>query len=84
MMIESGEFNFGFEFISKVVGGNVLKEYISGVEKGIKLVMDGGILVGFLFFDVKVILIDGVYYDVDSFVMVFEIVGCVGFCEGFK
>ncbi|MEP3475244.1 MAG: elongation factor G [Hyphomicrobiales bacterium] len=84
MTIEPGEPNSGFEFISKVVGGNVPKEYIPGVEKGIKSVMDGGILAGFPLLDVKVTLTDGAYHDVDSSVMAFEIAGRAGFREGSK
>jgi len=84
MTIEPGEANSGFEFISKVVGGNVPKEYIPGVEKGIKSVMDGGILAGFPLLDVKVTLTDGAYHDVDSSVMAFEIAGRAGFREGSK
>ena len=84
MTIEPGEPNSGFEFVSKVVGGNVPKEYIPGVEKGIKSVMDGGILAGFPLLDVKVTLTDGAYHDVDSSVMAFEIAGRAGFREGSK
>ena len=84
MTIEPGEPNSGFEFESKVVGGNVPKEYIPGVEKGIQSVMDGGILAGFPLLDVKVTLTDGAYHDVDSSVMAFEIAGRAGFREGAK
>lgn len=79
ILIELGE---GYLFELKIVGGVVLKEYIFGVEKGIKFVMDLGLLVGFLVIDFKVVLIDGVFYDVDFLVLVFEIVVCVGMCEG--
>ena len=84
MTIEPGEANSGFEFESKVVGGNVPKEYIPGVEKGIKSVMDNGILAGFPMLDVKVTLTDGAYHDVDSSVMAFEIAGRAGFRDGAK
>ncbi len=84
MTIEPGEPNSGFVFESKVVGGNVPKEYIPGVEKGIKSVMDNGILAGFPMLDVMVTLNDGAYHDVDSSVMAFEIAGRAGFRDGAK
>jgi elongation factor G len=63
----------GFEFESSIVGGSVPKEYIPGVEKGIKSVREAGMLVGFPILDFKVELIDGDYHDVDSSVLAFEI-----------
>ncbi len=84
MTIEPGEANSGFEFESKVVVGNVPKEYIPGVQKGIQSVIDTGILAGFPLLDVKVTLTDGAYHDVDSSVMAFEIAGRAGFREGAK
>jgi elongation factor G len=81
MTIEPNEVGEGFEFVSKVVGGNVPKEYIPGVEKGIKSVMGAGILIGFPIVDVKVTLNDGAYHDVDSSVLAFEIAGRAGFRE---
>ncbi len=71
----------GFEFDSKVVGGSVPKEYIPGVEKGIKSVLDTGILAGFPMLDLKVTLTDGAYHDVDSSVMAFEIASRAAFRE---
>ncbi len=81
MTIEPNEVGEGFTFESKVVGGNVPKEYIPGVEKGIKSVMGAGILIGFPIIDVKVTLNDGAYHDVDSSVLAFEIAGRAGFRE---
>ncbi|MCF6343286.1 MAG: elongation factor G, partial [Devosiaceae bacterium] len=81
MTIEPNEVGIGFTFESKVVGGNVPKEYIPGVEKGIKSVMGAGILIGFPIIDVKVTLNDGAYHDVDSSVLAFEIAGRAGFRE---
>lgn len=69
-------------FESKVVGGNIPKEYIPGVEKGIKSVAQGGVLAGFPVIDYKVTLLDGAYHDVDSSVMAFEIAGRAAFREG--
>jgi len=81
MPTEPGE---GYSFESAVVGGSVPKEYIPGVEKGIKSVMDSGPLAGFPVIDFKVKLIDGAYHDVDSSVMAFEIAGRMGMREGLK
>jgi elongation factor G len=63
----------GFIFENKVVGGNVPKEYIPGVEKGLESVLGSGILAGFPVVDLKVTLIDGAYHDVDSSALAFEI-----------
>ena len=62
-----------FEFENEVVGGNVPKEYIPGVEKGLELVLGSGVLAGFPVVDLKVTLIDGAYHDVDSSALAFEI-----------
>ena len=63
----------GFMFENKVVGGNVPKEYIPGVEKGLESVLGSGVLAGFPVVDLKVTLIDGAYHDVDSSALAFEI-----------
>jgi len=81
MPTEPGE---GFSFESKVVGGNVPKEYIPGVEKGIKSVMDSGPLAGFPVIDFKVVLLDGAYHDVDSSVLAFEICARAAMREGLR
>ncbi len=73
-----------FEFISKIVGGNVPKEYIPGVEKGIKSVMDSGPVAGFPMLGVKATLYDGSYHDVDSSVLAFEIAARAAFRQGAK
>jgi elongation factor G len=76
---EPGE---GYSFESKIVGGAVPKEYIPGVEKGIKSVrMDSGPLAGFPVIDFKVALIDGKFHDVDSSVLAFEIAARMGMRE---
>ena len=74
----------GYSFESKVVGGSVPKEYIPGVEKGIKSVMDSGPLAGFPVIDFKVALIDGAFHDVDSSVLAFEIAARAAMREGLK
>ncbi|MEM9734874.1 MAG: elongation factor G [Pseudomonadota bacterium] len=71
-----------FEFESKIVGGNVPKEYIPGVEKGIQSVMDNGPVAGFPMLGVKATLMDGAYHDVDSSVLAFEIAARAAFREG--
>ena len=74
----------GYSFESRIVGGAVPKEYIPGVEKGIKSVMDSGPLAGFPVIDFKVALIDGKFHDVDSSVLAFEIAARMGMREGMK
>ena len=63
----------GFEFESKIIGGNVPREYIPGVEKGLQSVLGAGILAGFPVVDLKVQLVDGAYHEVDSSALAFEI-----------
>ncbi len=72
----------GFEFINKIVGGVVPKEYIPAVEKGVIEQMVNGIIAGYPVVDVKVTLHDGSYHDVDSSEMAFKIAGSRGFKEG--
>ncbi|MCG8558737.1 MAG: elongation factor G [Hyphomicrobiales bacterium] len=71
----------GYEFESKIVGGNVPREYIPGVEKGVQSVLDNGVIAGFPLLDLKVTLIDGAYHEVDSSVMAFEIAARAAFRE---
>ena len=78
---EPGE---GYSFESKIVGGAVPKEYIPGVEKGIKSVMDSGPLAGFPVIDFKVQLLDGKFHDVDSSVLAFEIAARMAMREGMR
>jgi len=78
---EPGE---GYSFESKIVGGAVPKEYIPGVEKGIKSVMDSGPLAGFPVIDFKVSLLDGKFHDVDSSVLAFEIAARMCMREGMR
>ena len=72
----------GFEFVNKIVGGVVPKEYIPAVEKGVIEQMVNGIIAGYPVVDVKVTLHDGSYHDVDSSEMAFKIAGSRGFKEG--
>ena len=71
--IRPGEPNSGFTFTSKVVGGNVPKEFFPAVEKGFKSMMDTGVLAGFPVLDVEVELFDGGFHAVDSSAVAFEI-----------
>jgi len=81
LVFEPLERGDGFQFESKVVGGNVPKEYIPGVEKGLRESCDSGALAGFPVIDLKATLIDGAYHDVDSSVMAFEIASRAAFRE---
>ena len=76
--VQPGE---GFEFVNKIVGGSIPREYIPAVEKGVKEAMDGGVLAGYPMVDVKVTLFDGSYHEVDSSEMAFKIAGSMGFKE---
>jgi len=74
----------GYSFKNSVVGGNVPKEYIPGVEKGIKIQKDTGVVAGFPVIDFKAELVDGASHDVDSSVLAFEIAARAAFREAMK
>ncbi len=74
----------GFEFVNKVVGGSIPREYIPAVEKGMKEAMEGGVLAGYPVVDVKATLFDGSYHEVDSSEMAFKIAGSMAFKDGAK
>ncbi len=74
----------GFEFVNKIVGGAIPKEYIPAVEKGVKEAMEGGVLIGYPVVDLKVKLFDGSYHEVDSSEMAFKVAGSMAFKEGAK
>jgi elongation factor G len=74
----------GFEFENDVVGGSVPKEYVPGVEKGIRGSMETGVIAGFPVIDFKAVLFDGAYHDVDSSVLAFEIASRAAFKEGIQ
>ncbi|HHB82391.1 MAG TPA: elongation factor G, partial [Devosia sp.] len=84
MTVEPNVTGEGFDFSNTIVGGNIPKEYIPGVQKGVNSVMDAGVLIGFPVVDVKVILTDGAYHDVDSSVLAFEIAGRAAFREALR
>jgi len=72
----------GFEFVDKIVGGAIPKQYIPSVEKGIVEAMQEGVLAGFPTVDFRVTLYDGSFHDVDSSDMAFKIAGSMGFKKG--
>ena len=79
--IEPNEPGAGFEFINKIVGGVIPKEYIPAVEKGVREALEGGILAGYELVDIKVTLTFGSYHEVDSSEMAFKIAGSIAFKE---
>jgi elongation factor G len=81
VVFEPVEPGVGYSFDSKIVGGNVPKEYVPGVEKGLESVKENGLLAGFPVIDFKATLIDGAYHDVDSSVLAFEIAARAAFRE---
>jgi elongation factor G len=74
----------GYEFVDKIVGGKIPKEYIPAVDAGIKESMDAGVLAGYPVVDIKVELVDGSYHDVDSSERAFKIAGSMAFKEAMK
>ena len=79
--IEPNEAGKGYEFVNEIVGGVVPKEYVKPVDQGIKEAMEGGVLAGYEMVDVKAILYDGSYHEVDSNEMAFKIAGSMAFKE---
>ena len=73
--VEPAEPGSGFEFISKIVGGTIPKEFIPPIEQGVKQTCESGILSGYPLIDIKVTLVDGSYHDVDSNEMAFKVAG---------
>lgn len=73
----------GFQFVNKIVGGVIPKEYIPAVENGIREAIQGGVLAGYPVIDFKATLVFGSYHEVDSSEMAFKIAGSMAFKEGF-
>jgi elongation factor G len=83
-IVEPNEPGKGFEFESRIVGGAVPKQYVSGVEKGVQSVLTSGVVAGFPVVDVKVTFIDGAYHDVDSTALSFEIASRAAFRDALQ
>ncbi|HYE25298.1 MAG TPA: elongation factor G [Clostridia bacterium] len=81
LRIEAQEPGKGFEFENAIIGGSVPKEYIKPIEAGIKEAMEGGVLAGYPMVDVKAVLYDGSYHEVDSNEMAFKIAASMAFKE---
>ncbi|PJA31851.1 MAG: elongation factor G [Zetaproteobacteria bacterium CG_4_9_14_3_um_filter_53_7] len=80
--IEPNEVGAGFEFIDKISGGSIPREYIPAVGKGAEEAMSNGVLAGYPMVDIKVTVVDGSYHDVDSNEMAFKIAGSMGMRAG--
>ncbi|MDQ6992085.1 MAG: elongation factor G [Mariprofundus sp.] len=80
--IEPLEVGGGFEFVDKISGGSIPREYIPAVGKGAEEAMANGVLAGYPMVDVKVTVVDGSYHDVDSNEMAFKVAGSMGFRAG--
>ncbi|MGY6530281.1 MAG: elongation factor G [Cyanobacterium sp.] len=82
--VEPAKEGSGFEFVSKITGGAIPKEYIPSVQQGVKEACESGIIAGYPLIDVKVTLIDGSYHDVDSSEMAFKIAGSMAIRDAVK
>lgn len=74
----------GYEFKSEIRGGTVPKEYVPGVMKGLEESMSNGVLAGFPMVDVRAVLVDGSYHDVDSSALAFQLAARGAFREGIR
>ncbi len=79
--VEPLEPGSGYEFVNKIVGGSIPREFISPIDAGIQEAMNSGVLGGYNVVDLRVTLVDGSYHDVDSSEMAFKIAGSMGFKE---
>jgi elongation factor G len=84
LSVEPAESGKGFEFVNKIVGGVIPKEFIPAVEKGVRERLDAGVVAGYPLRDVRVTLTYGSYHDVDSNEMAFKIAGSMAFAEACK
>jgi len=82
--VEPNEAGKGFEFVNKIVGGTIPREYIAPIEKGCIDALQAGVVAGYPVVDVKVTLYDGSYHDVDSSEQAFQIAGSIGMKDGMR
>ena len=82
--LEPSEPGEGYEFLDKIVGGRIPREYIPAVDLGIQEAMESGILAGYPVVDIRVELVDGSYHEVDSSEMAFKVAGSIAFKEAMK
>jgi elongation factor G len=82
--MEPSEPGEGYEFMDKIVGGKIPREFIPAVDLGIQEAMESGILAGYPVVDIRVELVDGSYHDVDSSEMAFKVAGSMAFKEAMK
>ena len=82
--MEPSEPGEGYEFLDRIVGGKIPKEYIPSVDLGIQEAMESGVLAGYPVVDIRVELVDGSYHDVDSSEMAFKIAGSMAFKEAMQ
>ncbi|HKI22725.1 MAG TPA: elongation factor G [Gaiellaceae bacterium] len=82
--LEPSEPGEGYEFLDKIVGGKIPREYIPAVDLGIQEAMESGILAGYPVVDIRVELVDGSYHDVDSSEMAFKVAGSMAFKEAMR
>ena len=84
LSVEPSESGKGFEFVNKIAGGVIPREFIPAVEKGVKERLDAGVIAGYPLRDVRVTLTYGSYHDVDSNEMAFKIAGSMAFADACK
>ena len=84
LRLEPMEAGKGFEFANEVVGGVIPKEFINPIQAGVEAAMEDGVVAGYPMVDIKVIVYDGSYHDVDSSEMAFKVAGSMAFKEGAK
>jgi elongation factor G len=82
--IEPLEAGKGYEFVNKIIGGVVPKEYIPSIDSGIRDAMNSGVIAGYQVLDIKVTLVDGSYHEVDSSEMAFKVAGSMAFKEAMR
>ncbi len=82
--LEPQEAGKGFEFVNKVVGGSIPREYVPSVEDGVRGALQAGVLAGYPVVDLKVTVFDGSYHDVDSSDIAFQMAASIGFKEGMR